>query len=216
MIRVVPSEIDVKIIPEGSSLKPGIPLKILIVTRTQDGKLVDKEVELVITKISKGDVKTEKLKIKTEKGRILGIVPFLGVLKALLGFKNSAPPCGSGVDSVAITTDGKVVACPICADLDWNVLGDLNSDLDKLKKVEIEKPCPNCEYFDICGGRCLFFNKERLWGDEGFRLVCSTVKHLIEEIKKVKPRILELVNKDVIKFEDLIYPKFNNTTEIIP
>ena len=151
-----------------------------------------------------------------EKGRVLGIVPFLGVLKALLGFRNSAPPCGSGVDLIAITTDGKVVACPICADLDWNVLGDLNTDLDKLKKVKIGKPCPNCEYFGVCGGRCLFFNKERLWGDEGFKLVCSTVKHLIEEIKKAKPRILELVDRGVIKFEDLIYPKFNNTTEIIP
>ena len=69
MIRVVPSEIDVKIIPEGSSFKPGIPLKILIITKTQDGKLVDREVELVIGKISREDVKTEELKIKTERGK---------------------------------------------------------------------------------------------------------------------------------------------------
>ena len=71
LIRVVPSEIDVKIIPEGSSFKPGIPFKVLIVTRTQDGKLVDREVELVIDKISKEDVKTERLRIKTEGGKKL-------------------------------------------------------------------------------------------------------------------------------------------------
>jgi CD109 antigen len=69
MIRVVPSEIDVKIIPEGSSFKPGIPFKVLIVTKTQDGKLVDKAVKLVIQKISKDDVKKEELEVKTEKGK---------------------------------------------------------------------------------------------------------------------------------------------------
>lgn len=151
-----------------------------------------------------------------ENGKILGIVPFLGVLKALLGYKNTSPPCGSGVNSFAITTDGRILACPICPDLEWNVLGDLSSDLDRLPKLEILEPCKSCEYFDVCGGRCLFFNRERLWGDEGFRLVCSTAKHLINEIKRVKPKITELVKYGRISFEDLIYPKFNNTTEIIP
>jgi CD109 antigen len=69
IVKVVPSEIDVKIIPEGSSFKPGIPFKILIVTRTQDGKLVDKAVKLVIQKLSKEDVKTEEFEVKTEKGK---------------------------------------------------------------------------------------------------------------------------------------------------
>ncbi len=151
-----------------------------------------------------------------EKGRVLGIVPFLGVLKALLGFENTAPPCGSGVDSVAITTDGKVIACPICADLDWNILGNIKTDLEKLKSVDLLDPCPNCTYFRVCGGRCLFFNRERLWGEDGFELVCSTVKHLIDEIKSLKDRILDLVDDNVVRFDDLIYPKFNNTTEIIP
>ncbi len=150
------------------------------------------------------------------RGRILGIVPFLGVLKALLGYPNKSPPCGSGVDSFAITTDGKILACPICPDLEWNVLGDLRSDPNKLPKFEMLEPCKSCEYLSVCGGRCLFFNRERLWGDEGFRLVCSTAKHLIQEIERVKPEILEIVESGVIDFEDLIYPKFNNTTEIIP
>jgi len=151
-----------------------------------------------------------------EKGVVLGIVPFLGVLRALLGYDNTTPPCGSGVDSFAITTDGRILACPICPDLDWNVLGDLKSSVKSLPKVEILEPCKSCEYVKICGGRCLFFNRERLWGDEGFNLVCKTARHLIEEIENAKPKILEFVSRGKINFDDLIYPKYNNTTEIIP
>jgi len=143
------------------------------------------------------------------RGRVLGIVPFLGVAKALLGYENTSPPCGAGVNAFAITTDGRVLACPVCADFDWNVLGDLKRGI--IRSVEILEPCRSCEYSKICGGRCLFFNRERLWGSEGFELVCSTTKHLIREIERVKDVAIKLCGK-----EKLIYPKFNNTTEIIP
>jgi putative peptide-modifying radical SAM enzyme len=143
------------------------------------------------------------------KGNVLGIVPFLGVMKALLGYKNSSPPCGAGVNSFTIATDGRILACPVCADFDWNVLGDLKRGI--IRHVEISEPCKSCEYSKVCGGRCLFFNRERLWGSEGFNLVCSTVKHLIKEIEKVKDVAVRLCGK-----EKLVYPKFNNTTEIIP
>ncbi len=151
-----------------------------------------------------------------EKGKVLGIVPFLGVLKALLGQENTSPPCGAGVNSFAITTDGRVLACPICPDLDWNVLGTLKDDPNELPRVELLEPCRSCDLRHICGGRCLFFNRERLWGEEGFSMVCNSVRHLIKELEKAKDRILELVKEGRINFEDLVYPKFNNTTEIIP
>ncbi len=150
------------------------------------------------------------------RGRILGIVPFLGVLKALLGHANTSPPCGSGVNSFAITTDGRVLACPICPDMDWNVLGDLKSDPNDLPRPEILEPCKSCDLFKVCGGRCLFFNRERLWGEEGFSLVCSTVRHLVREIERIKPEVMALVDEGIVEMDDLIYPKFNNTTEIIP
>lgn len=69
MIRVVPSDVDVKIIPEGSSFKPGIPFKVLIVTRTQDGELIDREIKLLIGKYSTGNVKTEEIKVETRGGK---------------------------------------------------------------------------------------------------------------------------------------------------
>lgn len=136
------------------------------------------------------------------KGRIYNIVPFIGIATA---FKKpfTYPPCSSGFESFAITTDGKVLACPICPDLEWNVLGDLWKGFRV--GVEILDPCPRCEFFSFCGGRCLFFNRERLWGEDGFEKVCYTVKNLV---KALKSKINEI--------PDVTYPKFLNTTEIIP
>ncbi|MEM4565824.1 MAG: TIGR04084 family radical SAM/SPASM domain-containing protein [Archaeoglobaceae archaeon] len=140
------------------------------------------------------------------KGRILGIVPFLGVATAIFeGFRY--PPCASGFESFAIATDGKILACPICPEFEWNQLGDIFVGIKRTP--EILAPCLECSYFRFCGGRCLFFNRERLWGEKGFRLVCSTVKNLVDSL---------LAYKDVIaKFRNEIrYPRFLNTTEIIP
>lgn len=140
------------------------------------------------------------------KGRILGIVPFLGVATAIFeGFRH--PPCSSGFESFAITTDGRILACPICPEFEWNQLGDIFTGIRK--KPELLPPCPECNYFRFCGGRCLFFNRERLWGEKGFKLVCSTVKNLVDSILAYSHVIAKF--KDEIK-----YPRFLNTTEIIP
>lgn len=156
---------------------------------------------------------------RLRKGEVPGIVPFLGVLKAILFQENMKPPCGSGVDSFAITTDGRIVACPVCADIPWNHLGHIATmDWQELKekRIEILEPCLSCEYSFGCGGRCLFFNRERLWGEEGFKLVCSTARHLIQEMMKIVPEIVALSRQKVIDLKMLYYPGFNNTTEIIP
>ncbi len=152
---------------------------------------------------------------RMKEGRVEGIVPFLGVLKAMMFEPNTSPPCGAGINAFAITTDGRVVACPVCADFEWNVLGTIE-DLADLRRVEINEPCRSCELRSICGGRCLFFNRERLWGEEGFNLICSAAKHLINEIARLKPEIEELVENGVVEKEMLCYPRYNNTTEIIP
>ena len=109
-----------------------------------------------------------------------------------------------------------MLPAPICADFEWNVLGTIEDDPLSLPEVEIKEPCKSCYYSHICGGRCLFFNRERLWGDEGFKLVCSTAKHLIDEVAKLKPKIQELAKNGIIDKEELYYPRYNNTTEIIP
>ncbi len=139
-------------------------------------------------------------------GRIHNIVPFMGVVTTFFqGY--SYPPCASGFQSFAISTDGRVLACPICPDLEWNCLGDIHSGIKR--GVEILDPCPSCSYFRFCGARCLFFNRERLWGDEGFRLVCSTVKNLVDSLVAYRDVIAKYRGR-------LRYPKYLNTTEIIP
>lgn len=142
------------------------------------------------------------------EGRIHGIVPFLGIISSFeRGF--SHPPCGSGFESFAITTDGRVLACPVCPEFEWNELGTIFDG--ELRTPEIMEPCPDCEYFEFCGGRCLFFNRERLWGEKGFELICSTVKNLVDALFDRKDEILSLCSA-----EKLHYPPYLNTTEIIP
>ncbi|RLF63530.1 MAG: putative peptide-modifying radical SAM/SPASM domain-containing protein, partial [Thermoplasmata archaeon] len=113
----------------------------------------------------------------------------------------------------AITTDGRVLACPIAGEFLWNEMGNKIDALHSFKKVEIGEPCTSCDVYDICGGRCLFAYKERLWGDEGFRAVCRVTKHLIHQLEGVKGVVMEKLPQ--IEGE-IDYPPFNNTTEIIP
>jgi len=150
-------------------------------------------------------------------GKILGIVPFLGVLKRMLSGEEGLP-CGAGRDAFAIATDGRILACPIGGEFEWNELGDIWSrEPEELRNsVDVEEPCKSCDIYPICGGRCLFANRERLWGEEGFAKVCGTVRHLVNEMRRAKSLVEELINRSIFKRDDFIYPPFNNTTEIIP
>lgn len=80
----------------------------------------------------------------------------------------------------------------------------------------VKDPCPSCEVYDICGGRCLFVNKQRLWGQEGFDKVCDTVKHMISALQTETSTVRQLMKSGVISVDSFIYPEFNNGCEIIP
>ncbi len=150
-------------------------------------------------------------------GNILGIVPFQGVIKRML-WPEQGVPCGAGRDAFAIATDGRVLACPIGGEFEWNELGTIyDKEPEALRNsVDIDEPCKSCDIYPICGGRCLFANKERLWGMEGFEQICGTVRHLVKEMQRARNVIEELIHKGVFKKEEFYYPPFNNTTEIIP
>ncbi len=139
-----------------------------------------------------------------KQDHFIGIVPFLGIASRMLnGGKNV--PCQAGTDAVAVTTDGKILACPIAPDFEWNILGTFKG----YKKIFVGEPCHSCCIYQICGGRCLFAYKERLWKNEGFKEICKITKFLINKLAKHK-KLYE------IKKNQLIYPAYNNTTEIIP
>ncbi|MHA1654546.1 MAG: TIGR04084 family radical SAM/SPASM domain-containing protein [Candidatus Thorarchaeota archaeon] len=155
---------------------------------------------------------------KIESGVIEGIVPFMPLMYTLLTGKTSLLRCGSGLDTFAIHVDGKIGVCPISPDWDFSIVGHINdTDPSSLRNIMmVDEPCPSCEEYGVCGGRCLFANKQRLWGDDGFRKICDTVKHLIRELRAQVPRVQELVDNGTIRVEDFDYPEYNNGCEIIP
>lgn len=158
-------------------------------------------------------------KIIDNENRILGIAPFLGIMYSLLMNKPASLRCEAGENAFAIQTNGKIYACPICPDFKDFIVGDIRkSRISEIKdSLHIGSPCTECEYLAICGGRCLFANKYYLdWGIDGFKMVCKTVTHLIDELNEIKPEIEELIGKGIFRIEDFHYPKYNNSVEIIP
>ena len=157
-------------------------------------------------------------RILTE-GVVPGIAPFKGIVWSMLsGEWMGYLRCGSGLDAFAMTTDGRILACPIAPEFRFNVVGHIgNTTPDKIRySVRVGPPCTECSYYDLCGGRCLFANKTMLWGGEGFRKVCETVKHLIDCLSRAKEVVRDAVNRGVIDYEDIRYPPYLNSIEVIP
>lgn len=147
------------------------------------------------------------------KGRVLGIAPFLGIMRAELFGDLPSPPCGAGSESFTLLPNGKVLACPIAVDSSWAVLGKLDN---WIRGIEIGEPCKSCDYFKYCRGRCLYAYMERLWGEEGFKEVCYVTKEMIKIVLERVGEIRSLISERVISAEDLYYPRYNNTVEIVP
>jgi putative peptide-modifying radical SAM enzyme len=152
------------------------------------------------------------------EGIVEGIVPFKPLMYSLLTDQGSTLRCGSGLDTFAIHVDGQIGICPISPDWEFSLVGDIwkTSPTELQNIMEVESPCPTCNEFRICGGRCLFANKQRLWGEEGFDKICLTVKHLINELRMIIPEVQELLDSGVFNLSDFSYPEFNNGCEIIP
>ena len=153
-----------------------------------------------------------------EKGTVPGIAPFKAIAYAILTKTPlEKPPCGAGVSAYAISTDGRILACPIAVYEKWAEAGHISRDTPQtLKKYYIGPPCTQCSYLDYCGGRCLYAHVERLWGEKGFRKVCSTTMYLIDLLKKACIKIAESLKAGVVSLNDIKYPPFNNTVEIVP
>ncbi len=152
-----------------------------------------------------------------EESRVLKIYPFLGVLDRLLFEKNKKLHCGAGWIWQNICTDGTIAACPVGADFQPFRMGNIRhtAPLDTYDSILIGDPCPQCEIFEICGGRCLYANMFKPWGEEGYRLVCQTVFHLVKELRKAEYEIRELLSSGQLQPTAFAYLKYN-CCEIIP
>ncbi len=154
---------------------------------------------------------------RAEKGIVLGIVPILGVLSAYLFKPYEGPPCGAGYRAVSVSTDGRVLACPIAVREEWAVLGNVDNGF-KLMNIRLPERCMKCELRPYCGGRCLYalMEGEKYWGKDGVEVVDYITKETIKSILTIAPRIKELMNKGIIRDHEIMYDPVLDSTEVIP
>ena len=148
------------------------------------------------------------------KGKVVKIVPFLGVLSAHFFKKYRGVACGAGYESVAVSTDGRVLSCPIAVREKWAELGNLKSF--RLLDEPLPEECRTCEYKHYCGGRCLYAIKEKYWGEEGFKVVDEVTKEYLKIVLSHVDEIIELIKEGVFKLSDLYYDPTEDSTEVIP
>lgn len=149
-----------------------------------------------------------------EEGDVLGMVPFIPVLRTLLTGKPHHIWCGSGIDSFSIMTSGSIEACPIAPELLYSNMGNIEgSTPDDIRGARpVGPPCTECDILWVCGGRCLYANQTMGWGRELFDRVCLSTRRMVEGLNDLLP----LVEEGTISVKDLDYPKLNNGCEIIP
>ena len=154
-----------------------------------------------------------------ERGVVPGIVPFIPVLRTLVtGEPVPHIWCGSGRDSFAVMTNGRIDACPIAPELPYSSVGDIrNSTPESLQDIlPVGEPCSLCPDKWVCGGRCLFANKTMFWGEEWFKRVCISTRHMIRELGTLVEPTKSLMRSEILQPDALDYPRINNGCEIIP
>ncbi len=148
--------------------------------------------------------------------KIHRLYPFIGLTSRLLGLdKETKIMCGAGHSGYAISTSGKIVACPIMNNIKDFECGNLDTNPSNLKKINIINPCTECEEQKICGGRCLYSNYAKLWGEEGEKIICDSIKYLIKKLKKNIPKIKQAIKQKRVFVKDFKYEKYFGP-EIIP
>jgi uncharacterized protein len=149
-----------------------------------------------------------------ENGRVIKLYPFIAIINSLLKNEKTKLRCGAGQEGYAISTDGKIIACPIMNCIEEFKAGDLSSNPKDLKKFEID--CTQkCEVGDLCGGRCLYWREAKLWPKKGDDLICETIKHYINELKNKLPKVKSLISEGIISEKDFEYERYFGP-EIIP
>lgn len=142
------------------------------------------------------------------------LYPFLGVLGRVMKWdKETRLPCGAGYANFTINTKGDLSACPIINSVKNMYCGSVDEGITKEKSCG--GWCTDCKELDICGGRCLYSNDAQLWPKEGHDLVCKTIFTLIDEIRKIKPEIENLIEQGIVPKTDFDYEKYFGP-EIIP
>jgi putative peptide-modifying radical SAM enzyme len=152
-----------------------------------------------------------------KNGTVLKLFPFLGIAQSLLsGEEKNLLRCGGGWINYAVQTDGFIVPCPTMWGMKDYYLGHISTaEPLRLKKIPLNEPCIECDIFNICGGRCLYANVTKRWNAEAYRLVCNTVRNLVNVVTDELPRIKQLIDDRKIDLKCFGFLKYNGC-EIIP
>ncbi len=148
------------------------------------------------------------------RGRVIKIIPFLGVISAHFNGGYRGSPCGAGYSSITVTPEGRILSCPIAVREKWAELGDVNEF--RLLEEPLPEYCMSCDLKKYCGGRCLYASNERYWGDDGFEAVDSVNKRYLKLVISKIPEIEELIQTGVIDKKQLYYDPVQDSTEVIP
>ncbi len=150
------------------------------------------------------------------KGEVLRWYPFLDPMEDLLRGRQSRLRCGSGYANYSIMTDGHIAPCPVMIGMSQFYVGHVrDADPKHLPLITVSGECTDCTIFGFCGGRCLYSNITKPWGETGRHMVCSTVKHLHKSLTDALPRVKDLLTREIIHPEDFSHEKYNGC-EIIP
>ncbi|MBD3185962.1 TIGR04084 family radical SAM/SPASM domain-containing protein [Candidatus Bathyarchaeota archaeon] len=152
------------------------------------------------------------------QGDVRLVYPFTGIMGTLLTGTPAKLRCGCGHFNHNICTDGRITACPVSSDFYPRFLiGDIRSTHPRelVNALECGEPCTSCTIRDICGGRCLYANLLKPWGEAGFSNTCETVQHLVNTLKRQQPRVRSLLETGRISMAQFEYFKYNGA-EIIP
>lgn len=152
----------------------------------------------------------------TRGDKPLRLVPFAALMHDILsGDRVSGVRCGAGQNMWTITTDGQVFPCPVMRGGKDHSAGHISTLHPAAlgANAVLLPPCDRCEVLGLCGGRCLCANQQQRWGEEGFRLVCDTVKHLIAELQRVAPSFEAAVAAGRLALDDLAV---GSDYEVIP
>jgi uncharacterized protein len=79
----------------------------------------------------------------------------------------------------------------------------------------VSAPCTECNFFNVCGGRCLYANITKRWSSEAYAMVCKTVRGLVNAVEAELPRIKQLIKNGKVSLRDFEFMKYNGC-EIIP
>ncbi|MGM5481996.1 MAG: TIGR04084 family radical SAM/SPASM domain-containing protein [Nanobdellota archaeon] len=137
-----------------------------------------------------------------KKGNLIKIVPFIGIMYTLLEKKPvKNVRCGAGHKFWTISTEGKIFSCPLFRDEGKEISNIWNEPKNIKPAFILKSPCTNCNYFQVCGGRCLYLNNKAN-NEKIFRILCYANKSLIKELNKIKPEVKKLIQENKINIDD--------------